>query len=62
MFQKRDKEAFDAFFKATWTNEQQELSFYYLGVLAAKREDYHSALGYFDKALVKNSQNIKARD
>jgi len=61
MYQKRDKEAFDAFFKATWTNEQQEMSFYYLGVLSAKQKEYQSALDFLNKALVKNSQNIKAR-
>ena len=61
MYLKQDKEAFDAFYKATWTNEQQEMSFYYLGVLAAKRGEYQSSLDFLNKALVKNSQNIKAR-
>ena len=29
-YQERYDEAFDAFYKATWSNEQQEMSFYYL--------------------------------
>lgn len=61
LFQNRDKEAFDAFYKATWTSEQQEMSFYYLGVLAAKKGDYQNALEFLKKSLIKNSQNIKAR-
>ena len=32
----RDEEAYDAFYKATWSNEQQEMSFYYLAAIDAK--------------------------
>ncbi len=53
--------AFDAFYKATWTNEQQEMSFYYLAAIAARREEYAAALELVEKALVKNAHNIKAR-
>ncbi len=53
--------AFDAFYKAAWSNEQQEMSYYYLGVLAAKKGNLSDALAYLDKALIKNSHNIKAR-
>jgi tetratricopeptide (TPR) repeat protein len=61
VFQNEDAKAFDAFYKATWTSEQQEMSFFYLGVLAAKKGDYMNALEFFSKSLIKNSQNIKAR-
>lgn len=61
MFQNEDSKAFDAFYKATWTSEQQEMSFFYLGVLAAKSGDYQNALEFLNKSLIKNSQNIKAR-
>ncbi len=60
-YQGRDKEAYDAFFKATWSNEQQEMSFYYLAAISAKEGKYSKALAHVEKALVKNAHNIKAR-
>ena len=53
--------AFDAFYKATWTNEQQEMSFYYLAAIAARKGELAAALDLVEKGLVKNSHNIKAR-
>lgn len=61
LYQGRDKEAYDAFFKATWSNEQQEMSFYYLAAISAKERKYSRALAHVEKALVKNAHNIKAR-
>lgn len=55
------KEAYDAFFKATWTNEQQEMSYYYLAVLAARQKDIAMALEFVERSLIKNAHNIKAR-
>ena len=60
-YQKRFKEAYDAFYKATWSNEQQEMSFYFLAAIAAKAGEYPAALELIEKGLVKNSHNIKAR-
>ena len=60
-YQERYDEAYDAFFKATWTNEQQEMSFYFLAAIASMKKDYLSALELVEKGLVKNSHNIKAR-
>ena len=54
-------EAYDAFYKATWTNEQQEMSFYYLAVISVRNGEYELALEFIEKALVKNAHNIKAR-
>jgi tetratricopeptide (TPR) repeat protein len=56
-----EDEAYDAFYKATWSNEQQEMSFYYLATIDAKRNEYESALELVEKGLIKNSHNIKAR-
>lgn len=53
--------AYDAFFKATWSNEQQEMSFYYLAVIDAKCDRFVHALEMVEKGLVKNAHNIKAR-
>lgn len=60
-YQRRMDEAFDAFYKATWSNEQQEMSFYYLACIEAMRGDYESALELAQKGLVKNAHNVKAR-
>lgn len=54
-------EAFDAFYKASWSNEQQEMSFYYLGCIEAARGNLESALELTEKGLVKNGHNVKAR-
>ncbi|MBQ7371699.1 MAG: DUF5107 domain-containing protein [Blautia sp.] len=35
--QSRYDEAYDAFFKAAWSSEQQEMAFYYLAAIAARR-------------------------
>lgn len=61
MFLGNDNEAFDNFYKATWTLEQQEMSWFYLAVLAAKKKDFMAALDYIDKSIVRNAHNIKAR-
>lgn len=60
-YQKQFDEAYDAFYKATWSNEQQEMGFYYLGVIACIRKQFGQALELVDHGLVKNWHNIKAR-
>lgn len=60
-WQHRNEEAFDAFYKATWSSEQQEMSFYYLAVIKAQGKDFEAALELVEKGLVKNAHNIKAR-
>ena len=59
--QEKYDEAYDSFYKATWTNEQQEMSWYYLAVIACRRGDYELALDFVEKGLIKNTHNIKAR-
>ncbi len=60
-YQERLDEAYDAFYKATWTGEQQEMSFYYLAAIDAAGSRFHRALEHVERALVKNSHNVKAR-
>ena len=60
-YQKKYDKAYDAFYKATWSNEQQEMSFYYLACIAAQRRDWEAAMEFVEKGLVKNAHNIKAR-
>ena len=59
--QKRKDEAYDAFYKAAWSNEQQEMSFYFLAAIEAERGEFGAALELIEKGLVKNSHNVKAR-
>ncbi|NLV59857.1 MAG: DUF5107 domain-containing protein [Clostridiales bacterium] len=60
-YQERFDEAFGAFYKATWTSAQQEMSFYYLAAISARRDEPLQALAFLERALIKNSRNIKAR-
>ena len=60
-YQGRDEEAYDAFYKATWTSEQQEMSYYYLAAIDAKSGRFDQALEHIGRALVKNAHNVKAR-
>lgn len=60
-YQKRYEEAYDAFYKAAWSSEQQEMSFYYLAAIACGRGGYEEALDLIDRGLVKNWHNVKAR-
>lgn len=59
--QGKTEEAFDAFYKAAWSNEQQEMSFYYLAVIEAQRGKDEAALEFAEKGLIKNTHNIRAR-
>lgn len=60
-YQTRMDEAYDAFYKATWSNEQQEMAFYYLAAIDARRGNFEQALELAEKGLVKNAHNVKAR-
>lgn len=60
-YQEKYDDAYDVFFKATWSNEQQEMSFYYLAAIQARKGEFAFALELADKGLVKNAHNIKIR-
>ena len=59
--QRKEEEAYDVFYKATWSSEQQESAYYYLAAIAAKRGDFTEALAHIERALIKNMHNVKAR-
>ncbi len=61
MYQGRDDDAYDAFYKATWTAAEQETGFYYLAAIDCRRGEWKLALEHIDRSLVKNSHNLKAR-
>ncbi|MBO5622414.1 MAG: DUF5107 domain-containing protein, partial [Butyrivibrio sp.] len=52
-YQEKYDEAYDAFYKATWVNELQEMSFYYLAVIASRKGEWEEALEHIEKSLVK---------
>ena len=57
----RDEEAFDAFYKATWSYETQSSGFYWLACLSCKKGDYSAALEFIDQSMIRNWHNMKAR-
>lgn len=60
-YQDEKDAAYDAFYKAAWSNEQQEMSYYYLAAIDTGRKRFSRAYDHVEKALVKNAYNIKAR-
>lgn len=60
-YQGRDDEAYDAFFKATWTAAEQETSYYHIACIDSQRGEYALALEHLERSLVRNSHNLKAR-
>ena len=61
LYQKNTADAYDAFYKSTWTAAQQEMGFYYLAAIDARWGEYELALEHIDRSLVKNYHNLKAR-
>ena len=61
LLQGNEEEAYDAFYKATWTAEQQNPAFYYLAVMDCRKGKFDNALEMIEKSLIRNSHNIKAR-
>lgn len=59
--QGKTDDAFDAFYKSTWCDAQQASGYMGLAQIATMRGDYHSALDYIDRSLIKNTHNHKAR-
>lgn len=59
--QGRMDEAYDAFYKAAWSSEQQEMSYYYTAAIQAQKGNVSLALELVEKSLIKNMHNIKAR-
>ena len=60
-YQERFPEAFDSFYKATWTSEQKEMSFYYLAAISMRKHEEEEALQFIEESLVRNNHNVKAR-
>ena len=60
-YEGKTDDAFNAFYKAVWTYEQQEMSYYFLAVISARRHNYEEALQFIERSLIRNTHNVKAR-
>ncbi len=60
-YQGKKEEAYNAFYKATWSSAQQEGGFFYLAAIDCARGEYLSSLSFIHRSLVKNSHSVKAR-
>jgi tetratricopeptide (TPR) repeat protein len=61
VYQDRNTEAFDAFYKSVWNSAWQENGYFQLARLAAKRKSWDEAIDLIDRALIKNRNNHRAR-
>ena len=61
LYQNREDEAFDAFYKSVWSAAQQEMGFYYLAAICCRQGRFEEALEQLEHSLVKNGHNLKAR-
>lgn len=60
LYQGREREAYDAFYKAIWSEDQQAEGFYWLAALSSRRGDYAAALEFDERALDCRRKNSKA--
>lgn len=56
----RDKEAYDAFFKSTWSGAWQDAGYFSVAQIDIKNKDYEAALEHIDWSLDRNARNGKA--
>ncbi len=61
VFQEKYKEAYDAFYKATWNDAWQHASFLWLARIAAREQRIDDALQLAEKSLVKNYHSNTTR-
>ena len=58
--QGRDDEAFDAFYRASWSQEWRAPAYYSLAQIASARGDFPAALDFVDRSLDANALNVRA--
>jgi tetratricopeptide (TPR) repeat protein len=58
--QGRSNEAYDAFFKATWSQEWKAPAYFSLAEIASARGDFQSALDFVNRSLDANALNVRA--
>lgn len=55
-----NKEAYDAFYKATWSSAWQDTGYFSIAQLDIMKQDFNPALDHISKALDRNANNGKA--
>ena len=58
--QGKNDEAFDAFYKATWSEAWRDPAYFSLAEIAAQRGQFPSALDYVNRSLDANALNVRA--
>ncbi|HTL57950.1 MAG TPA: DUF5107 domain-containing protein [Candidatus Limnocylindrales bacterium] len=58
--QARLEEAFDVFFKATWSEAWRAPAYFALAEIATEKRDFRSASDYLDRSLEANALNVRA--
>jgi tetratricopeptide (TPR) repeat protein len=61
VYQGRDDEAFDAFYKSVWNAAWMDSGYFQLARLAAKKQNWEEALDLIDRSLIRNWHNAKSR-
>lgn len=61
IYQGRDDEAFDAFYKSVWNAAWMDNGYFQLARLAAKKQNWEEALDLIDRSLIRNWHNAKSR-
>ncbi|WP_214073764.1 DUF5107 domain-containing protein [Mucilaginibacter sp. dw_454] len=59
-FQGKNKEAYDAFYKATWSNAWKDSGFFMVAQLDLMNSNYELALDHIQSAIDRNANNSKA--
>ena len=60
-YQGREDEAYDSFYKATWSESEKSGAFYYLAAIAKHKGEYDKALSFIDESLARNARNYSAK-
>ena len=60
--QGKEQQAFDAFYKASWSAGMQDKAFYHLALLACRQGDLTLAYELIEKSLVRNMHNMNGRN
>jgi len=58
--QGKDDRAFDAFYKAAWSQEWKSPAYFFLAEIASARGDFPAALDFVDRSLDANALNVRA--
>jgi tetratricopeptide (TPR) repeat protein len=58
----RDRDAYDAFYKAVWNQAWQSAGYHALAELDCKKADWPTALVHLDRSLRLNADNLRARN